>query len=556
MNRKTNKRAFEADRPTTRPSRREFLRGGVLAAATAGVLASGTRAWAGRSDFVPAVVIGSGFGGAVAALRLGRAGIDTVVIERGRRWPIRRDGDTFATFEQPDGRAYWLRDQTGEATLGLPQLVKPIDRYVGVLDVIEGNGIYIGAGSGVGGGSLVYNAITVKPRRQLFERLFPRAIDFDEMEDVYYPRVKRIIGAVPIPDDILATDYYLSSRVSLDQATRAGFPTRPVDLAIDWDVVRDEIAGRRVPSAIAGQSSYGLNSGATRSLDRNYLHRAEATGHVEILPLHNVAAIERGSGGRYVVTMFRIGDNGKIVSAPRRLVCKYLFLAAGSIATTKLLVRARATGTLPALNEHIGRHWAANGDIPVIRGLLPPTNAGTGGPGGHFILEDLDNPFGPTSLVEIVLPPHVNAALSALGAPPHFANYASLGIPPAIGSFAYDSASDAVALDWPASDPRLGNFLAAAQRTLSTLNQANGALTISFNPSVSAHPLGGAVLGKACDFDGRVKRNPGLFVVDGALIEGTTGLANPSFTIAALAERCMDRILDCDLEDRDRDRDR
>ena len=48
---------------------------------------------------------------------------------------------------------------------------------------------------------------------------------------------------------------------------------------------------------------------------------------------------------------------------------------------------------------------------------------------------------------------------------------------------------------------------------------------------------------KACDFDGRVERYPGLYVVDGALIEGATGLANPSFTIAALAERSMDHIL-------------
>jgi cholesterol oxidase len=101
---------------------------------------------------VPAVVIGSGFGGSVAALRLGEAGIDTVVLERGRRWPIRTDGNTFATFEQPDGRAYWLRDRTGEAILGLPQLEKRIDRYVGVLEVIEGDSIFIGAVAGVGAG--------------------------------------------------------------------------------------------------------------------------------------------------------------------------------------------------------------------------------------------------------------------------------------------------------------------------------------------------------------------------------------------------------------------
>src|SRR5688500_10976195 len=145
MNHKTHARTSTTKRSAMQPSRREFLRRSTLAAAGAGILASGVGAWARHSDFVPAVVIGSGFGGAVAALRLGQAGIDTVVIERGRRWPIRPDGDTFATFERPDGRAYWLRDETGEAALGLPQLVKPIGRYVGVLEVVEGNGIYIGA---------------------------------------------------------------------------------------------------------------------------------------------------------------------------------------------------------------------------------------------------------------------------------------------------------------------------------------------------------------------------------------------------------------------------
>src|SRR5512132_1467839 len=86
-----------------------------------------------------------------------------------------------------------------------------------------------------------------------------------------------------------------------------------------------------------------------------------------------------------------------------------------------------------------------------------------------------------------------------------------------------------------------GNFLAAAQHSLSVMDLSNGSLTLSFNPAVTAPPSGCAVRCKASDFDGRVERYPGLYVVDGALIEGSAGLANPSFTIAALAEQCMDR---------------
>lgn len=62
-------------------------------------------------------------------------------------------------------------------------------------------------------------------------------------------------------------------------------------------------------------------------------------------------------------------------------------------------------------------------------------------------------------------------------------------------------------------------------------------------PGLTAHPLGGAVFGKACDFYGRVLGYRGLYVVDGALIAGSAGCTNPSFTIAALAERCMDKFL-------------
>jgi cholesterol oxidase len=140
-----------------------------------------------QTESVPALVIGSGFGGAVAALRLAHAGIHTVVLERGRRWPITPAGDTFATFEKPDGRAAWLSPFSAIAPIEQQFGLTPVqlDVFAGVLEGIVGRNILVGAGAGVGGGSLVYNAITIQPRRELLERVLPREIEYDEMDSIY-----------------------------------------------------------------------------------------------------------------------------------------------------------------------------------------------------------------------------------------------------------------------------------------------------------------------------------------------------------------------------------
>src|SRR5262249_50874208 len=266
--------------------RRKFLQQSALSAAGLATISLGAKGLASKTHFTPALVIGSGFGGAVASLRLAQAGVHTLVLERGRRWPITPEGNTFATFEKPDGRAAWLSPFSPivliEQQFGIPPT--PIDVFAGVFEGIQADGINVVVGAGVGGGSLVYNAITVQPRREVFERVFPRVIDYDEMNSVYYPRVKSIIKPAPIPQDILSTSFFQSTRVNFEQARRAGFSTRLVDLAIDWDVVREEINGTRAPSAIAGQSWYGLNSGAKKSPDRDYPDMAAESGRLENFP--------------------------------------------------------------------------------------------------------------------------------------------------------------------------------------------------------------------------------------------------------------------------------
>lgn len=493
-------------------------------------------------EYVKAVVIGSGFGGAVAALRLGQAGIDTVILERGRRWPITAEQNTFSTYRKPDGRCSWFR-----STAPLFEEV-PVDIYSGIMERIDANGIRVYCGAGVGGGSLVYNCVLYQPTRKHFYRVFPQSIDYDEMDTLYYPRVASFLKPSPIPQDILMSDYYKSTRVFMEQATAAGLPSHLLNVAVDWNIVREEIRGTRVPSAIIGEIWYGINSGAKNSLDHNYLAEAERSGHVEIQPLHVVTDISEVPGTGFRVTYDQINESGDVL-ATKSLTCRYLFLGAGSMGTSALLVRARDTGALPRLNAAVGQGWANNGDTFATRTGLPATNPGQGGPAGA-VIEHFDNPIDPVALIGYPEWDAPEGTLTSLG----------MTLVQQKGGFSYDATSDSVQLIWPADAPENKRLMEATDYTYKLLDEKNISShrhhfteTLFMKPQthafggMTAHPLGGVVMGSACDLYGRVEGYQGLYVVDGALLPGTAACTNPAFTIAAFAERCLDKIVAEDI---------
>ena len=454
---------------------------------------------------IEAIVVGSGFGGAVAALRLAQAGVRTLVLERGRRWPIRPSGDTFAPSFNPDRRSAWFRTSWNG---------RPIERYAGVRDMIEGDGMTVTQGAGVGGGSLVYAAFTYQPSREMFRRALGDVIDYDAMERVFYPRVRAMLKASPIPDDVLAAPCAAGARRFIAQAEAAGFHARRLDMAVDWNIVREEIAGEREPSWIVGE--FTTNSGAKNTLDRNYLAEAEGAGPVEIRPLHRVTAIaERKAGFR--VSFEAIDELGAVVTRDA-VDCRLLVLAAGSIGTSTLLLRARSKGTLTRLGENVGRFWGGNGDrfVPVAEERRMITGVS---------FEHLDNPHGPVVVEDT---PDVRFVMTCDG----------------VGTLRYDPERDDVALEWPADDPAKTAATRASAYTNQILETRNGLPPFKTHvTSRTVHPLGGAVIGQVCDSFGRVLGYDGLYVVDGALLPATSGCANPSLTIAALAERALERIV-------------
>jgi cholesterol oxidase len=513
-----------------------------------------------HQEYAEAIVIGSGFGGAIAAYHLSKAGIQTVVLERGQRWPITKTEDTFATYGHPDGRAAWLSPETVVFDR------KPIDVYSGVLEKLFEEGITVLTGAGVGGGSLVYNTVLLKPSRENFEKVFPKSISYDEMEQIYYPRVFNFLKAEVIPEDVINTDYYLSTRVCWQQAQKANLPTIYLEVGSDWDIIRQEIQGIKKPAAIDGEIWYGINSGCKNSLDNNYLKQAEESGHVTIHPLHLVTDIFEHEDGGFIVGYNRIDEKGKILES-KMIKCSYLFLGAGSIGTSKLLTRAKAKGTLSKLNEHIGQYWSTNGDTFAAHAVGCRTNGTKGGPATLAIL-DHDNPLGPQTL--IVYPEYQS--------PEGVLNFLGMGIPSEYGYFSYDEQSEQVRLNWQPESPGNQKLLDTVNSTYSRLDAVRSGEVASqawemfsshyccpingfpekslktaakpqtkANAGFTAHPLGGAVMGKACDFYGRVLGYSGLYVVDGALIPGSTAACNPALTIAAFAERCLDEILKFDL---------
>ena len=525
--------------------RRTFVRS--LATASAGIFvpACGTHE---QSDYPPGtghdfegirvVIIGSGFGGSIAALRLAQVGIRSTILERGRRWPLSPEFDTFCTTQQPDARCAWMSDATPlPGHISLPFEGAP---YVGLLQRIAGDNIDAVCAAAVGGGSLVYSGIMIQPPRKLFESVFPSAIDYAEMDEVYYPRVRQIMKPGKLPADILASDAYFASRVFIRDAEKAGLDVGPVDCAFDFDKIREELDGAfPLDQVTKGDYLFGLNNGAKHSIDRiGYLKMAEDTGLVDVRPLHQVREIgELADRPGYYVVVELIDENGVVLDV-QRLEATHLFLAAGSLNTTKLLLRARRHGTLPNLNDQIGKSWGNNGQRILSRNVLDSLGLEQGGPACVFV-HDHDNPEGPIGMefgpAPIPLP--LNMLVSA-----------TQGVPERLGELQLDL-DDEIRPVWDrAFDASAGR---AANHTMQRMLDAAGGVQIPLpgldDPSITFHPLGGATMGKACDTFGRVHGYANLYVVDGALIPGSTPGGNPFWTISAIAERCLDAIVAEDL---------
>ena len=430
-----------------------------------------------------------------------------------------------------DGRGVFRRTSFTNLT-GLPVAC---DYFSGVLDATDYEHISVWRGAAVGGGSIIFTGVMIAPERRFFDAVFGNSLDYDEMASTWYPKVRQMLRLSPLPEDIYQTPNFGHSRRWDQDARRAGFDPQRIDGIWNWDVVRSELDGRTRASATVGDSNMGNSNGAKFDLTQNYIPAAEATGRATVCYGHQVLAISRERDGRYVVDVESTDPTGGVL-ARKTLTCDRLFLGAGSIGTSELLVRAQATGALPNLNEHVGKGWGTNGDAGMVRSFGFSDGTAQAAPSASRIVDESGMPL---SLENWYVP----------GLPVNIGMLGTLGmtLDSQRADFAYDGGSDRVVLNWPknGNDATVEALRAVQNKMAFAGTTLPSALPFAkdVNSSFTAHPLGGAVLGKATDGYGRVKGYDGLYVMDGAAIPGSTGTVNPSLTITALAERNIAQII-------------
>ncbi|WP_109510324.1 GMC oxidoreductase [Nocardioides speluncae] len=529
-------------------SRRGFL---VGASATLGLALLPDRATATTATtaaiqdavHVPALVIGSGYGGSVTALRLAEAGVDVQLVELGMAWDTPgADGKIFCKTTAPDHRSFWLRTRTKQPIshfLGA-SIDRDIPRHTGILDAEEFGGITVYQGRGLGGGSLVNGGMSVTPLRSRFAQILP-TVDPDEMYGVYYPRANAGLGVALVdPAWWEAAPAYQFSRVGRKHAQRSGFPWLFVPNVYDWDYMRREAAGEVPKSALDQEILFGNNAGK-KSLQKTYLARAAATGRVTVSTLHRVTSVRPAAGGGYAVTIEQLDTSGAVVTT-KEVVADKVFFAAGSVGTSKLLTQLKATGVLPALNDEVGKNWGDNGNVMCGRAnhMWDPTGALQ----STIPTLGIDNWDAGGAFAEVApLPTGIETYASF---------YLSITKTSQRAQFSWNPTTSKVDLNWQTAWKQTS--INAAKTIFDKINSREGTIYRTdlfgsykiWGDGLTYHPLGGAVLGKATDNYGRLSGYPGLYVMDGALIPGAATV-NPYVTITALAERNIAKILEADL---------
>ena len=298
------------------------------------------------------VVIGSGFGGSVAALRLTEKNYKVAILEAGKRF---NDKDFPKT-------SWRLRKFLFMPRLGL----NGIQRIHVLPDVL------VLAGAGVGGGSLVYANTLYKPPASYFEDKQWRDItNWDQELSPWYDQASRMLGVAQNP-------YFSASDKAMKQvADQMGvghtFKLAPLGVYFGDGVgvkSKDPFFGGVGPDRSGclqcGACMTGCRHNAKNTLPKNYLGLAESAG-AKVFPEHTVTKVEQLADGSWVVTARK---SSAWFGKKRRFTAANVVIAAGTYNTQKLLHKMKTTGVLPKISDYLGKLSRTNSE--ALTGSIMP----------------------------------------------------------------------------------------------------------------------------------------------------------------------------------------
>jgi cholesterol oxidase len=513
------------------------------------------------------LVIGSGFGGSVTALRLTEKGYRVGVLEAGDRFDEssypKTSWDVKKFLFMPDAGCYGIQR----------------------IDMVRD--CMIVAGAGVGGGSLVYANTLYEPLEAFYrDPQWSHICDWKAELAPYYDQAKRMLGVVENP--LRTPSDEVMEKVAGEMGVAESFHPTPVGVFFGagdqapGETVADPYFGGSGPDRKAciacGECMTGCRHHAKNTLLKNYLYLAEQAGAV-VHPLTTVTRVRPHEGGGYTVDARWTKAKLSRRSATKTFTAEHVVFSAAALGTQKLLHRLKAEGDLPDLSDRLGYLTRTNSE--AILGAIAPDLAidysqgiaitSSFHPDEHTHIEPVRYGKGSNfmSLLQTVLTdgdgplPRWRTWLKEM-----WAQRRNVG---ALYDFKHWSERTVIALVMQSLDNSITTFpkktpfgwvlssrqghgkpnptwIPAANEAVRRMARimggtAGGSVGEPFNRPLTAHFIGGCTIGDSpatgvVDPYQRVYGYPGLHVVDGSAISANLGV-NPSLTITAQAERAM-----------------
>jgi cholesterol oxidase len=517
------------------------------------------------------LVIGSGFGGSVSALRLSEKGYSVGVLECGRRF-----ADHEFARETGDMKRYSWNPRLG---------MKGIFRLTIFKDVS------VVSGCGVGGGSLGYACTLYVPPKKFYEDgQWAEMTDWERALEPHYAEAQRMLGVVENPHEDPADQ--LLREFGEELGVGDTYKRTPVGIFFGEpgktvpDPFFDGEGPERTGCHLCGRCMVGCQHGAKNTLVKNYLYFAEKLG-AKVMPERTVIDIRplgAGDGSEgYEVESVR---SGAWLRKERRVQrARGVVVAAGPLGTNRLLQQCRLKGSLPRISARLGELVRTNSEsilavtvpedypenlikrVAITSSIYPDPNThietvtyGNDGNSMHrlntLLVGDGTRVTRPLKLLgQIVLHPK---RLAQVLFPKHYSRRTIILL-------VMQTLDNAIALRprkgpfgalWlqTEQDPERPNptFIPIANRAAEWFARRTGGIAQSsvteamFNIPSTAHILGGAVIGAdpehgVVDAHQRVFGYENLMVCDGAAVPANVGV-NPSLTITALAEHAMSQV--------------